>query len=57
MSIAHHFDMFTVAEAVESERDAAFLTSIGIDCMQGYNFGAATTRPIWPAEAMTLKSA
>ncbi|HEY0274881.1 MAG TPA: EAL domain-containing protein [Paenirhodobacter sp.] len=47
MSIAQHFDMFTVAEAVESASDAAYLTELGIDCMQGYYFGAPTVLPPW----------
>jgi EAL domain-containing protein (putative c-di-GMP-specific phosphodiesterase class I) len=47
ISIARQFEMFTVAEFVESPEDAAFLTTIGIDCMQGYLFGAPTTRPHW----------
>lgn len=47
ISIAQHFDMFTVAEFVETEADAKYLASIGIDCMQGYYFGAATIHPIW----------
>ena len=54
LSIARHFDMFTVAEAVESSEDMQFLQSIGIDCLQGYYFGAPTVRPPWhspPLEA------
>ncbi|MFC5736873.1 EAL domain-containing protein [Sinirhodobacter huangdaonensis] len=47
ISIAQHFDMFTVAEAVENAADAAFLTTLGIDCMQGYYFGAPTVMPPW----------
>lgn len=47
MSIARHFDMFTVAEAVENQADAEYLTKIGIDCMQGYYFGAPTIMPPW----------
>lgn len=47
MSISRHFDMFTVAEAVEASEDAAFLQRIGIDCMQGYYFGAPTIHPPW----------
>ncbi|MFV0300776.1 MAG: EAL domain-containing protein [Paracoccus sp. (in: a-proteobacteria)] len=53
-SIAIHFDMFTVAESVETADDAAFLIDIGIDCMQGYYFGAPTIAPPWrspPAKA------
>ena len=40
ISIAQHFDMFTVAEGVESEAEAHYLTHAGIDCLQGYLFGA-----------------
>lgn len=47
MSIAHHFDMFTVAEQVETADDASFLIEHGIDCMQGYYFGAPTIAPPW----------
>jgi EAL domain-containing protein (putative c-di-GMP-specific phosphodiesterase class I) len=46
-SIGTQFEMFTVAESVESANDAAFLASIGIDCLQGYFFGAPTTTPAW----------
>jgi EAL domain-containing protein (putative c-di-GMP-specific phosphodiesterase class I) len=46
-SIAHHFDMFTVAESVETADDAAFLIEKGIDCLQGYYFGAPTIVPPW----------
>lgn len=49
LSIARHFDMFTVAEAVETAEDAAWLASIGIDCMQGYYYGAPTIMPPWKA--------
>lgn len=45
VSIARHFDMFTVAEFVEDPRDADFLAGIGVDCLQGYLFGAPTTKP------------
>jgi EAL domain-containing protein (putative c-di-GMP-specific phosphodiesterase class I) len=47
VSIARHFDMFTVAEFVENEQDAQFLAQNGIDCLQGYYFGAPTVRPPW----------
>lgn len=40
VSIAEHFDMFTVAEAVEQRRDAEMVTRMGMDCLQGYLFGA-----------------
>lgn len=47
LSVARHFDMFTVAELVETEEDAAYLTSLGVDCLQGYYFGAPTIMPPW----------
>lgn len=47
ISIGRHFEMFTVAEFVESVEDAEFLTDIGVDCMQGYLYGAPTTHPHW----------
>ena len=47
VSIAAHFDMMTVAEAVENAEDAATLTRMGIDCLQGFYFAAPTTRPAW----------
>lgn len=47
VSIAQHFDMFTVAEFVENAQDAEFLAQNGIDCLQGYYFGAPTVRPPW----------
>ncbi|QDC11026.1 EAL domain-containing protein [Oceanicola sp. D3] len=47
VSIARHFDMFTVAEFVENAEDAAALSALGVDCLQGYHFGAPTTSPGW----------
>lgn len=39
VTIGKHFEMLTVAEAVETAADAAYLTALGIDCLQGYYFG------------------
>ncbi|MCC5969600.1 MAG: EAL domain-containing protein [Pararhodobacter sp.] len=47
VSIARHFDMFTVAESVESAEDARYLVDIGMDCLQGYYFGVPTTQAPW----------
>ncbi|MBL4767956.1 MAG: EAL domain-containing protein [Rhodobacteraceae bacterium] len=47
IAIARQFDMLTVAESVETRKDAEYLMSIGIDCLQGYLFGAPTIRPPW----------
>lgn len=45
VAIARHFDMVTVAECVETPEDARVLTEIGVDCLQGYLFGAPTIKP------------
>ena len=47
VSIARHFDMFTIAEEVENEADARYLVDIGVDCLQGYHFGAPATEAPW----------
>jgi len=46
-SIGQHFDMLTVAEAVERPEEAEFLQSAGLDCLQGYYFGVPTINPSW----------
>ncbi len=56
-SIAQHFDMFTVAEMVESEADAAFLKEAGIDCLQGYHIGIPKLRPDWMAAEPSIQKA
>jgi EAL domain-containing protein (putative c-di-GMP-specific phosphodiesterase class I) len=38
-AVARHFDMVTVAERVETGADAAWLRTLGIDCLQGYLYG------------------
>lgn len=47
MATARQFDMLIIAESVESVPDAEFLVSLGVDCLQGYLFGAPTVRPPW----------
>ena len=47
LSLAHHFEMFTVAQNVEKRPDAELLARLGIDCLQGYCCGAPTLSPIW----------
>lgn len=49
--IAGSFQMFTVAEAVETLEEAQYLAAMGVDCLQGYLFGAPTIRPSWQQEA------
>lgn len=47
LAVARQLDMFAVAESVESQGDADYLAAIGMDCMQGYFFGAPTVTPPW----------
>lgn len=47
VSIARHFDMFTVAESVETAEDAQYLVDIGVDCLQGYYYGIPSTEAPW----------
>ncbi len=51
VSIGRHFDMITVAESVESAADAAWLAENGVDCLQGYYFGAPAVVAPWESEA------
>jgi EAL domain-containing protein (putative c-di-GMP-specific phosphodiesterase class I) len=37
--VAHQFEMFAVAEGVETAAEAAVLTDLGVDCLQGWHFG------------------
>ena len=48
--LAHELDLFTVAKNVETHEDAETLMDIGVDCMQGYYFGAPTIKPYWEKE-------
>ncbi|WP_120499555.1 EAL domain-containing protein [Roseovarius sp. EL26] len=47
IAIGRQFDMVTVAENVETAADVAYLETIGVDCLQGYYFGAPTIQPPW----------
>ncbi|WP_417525021.1 EAL domain-containing protein [Marinovum sp.] len=57
LSIAQQFDMFTVAENVENAEDVSVLTAMGVDCLQGYFFGAPTVSPGWLEDHQTRASA
>ena len=50
MSVAEHFDMFTVAERVETAADADWLVANGIGALQGYRYGAPSLRPPWETD-------
>lgn len=51
LSIGKHFQMFTVAEAVETAAEAQVLQKLGVDCLQGFLFGAATLKPAFETAA------
>ena len=55
ISIAQHFDMFTVAECVEKKEELSFLQEAGIDCVQGFLFGRPETVPVWKEDETTLE--
>ncbi len=40
VQIAHQFEMFAVATGVESRGEADILCKLGVDCLQGFHFGA-----------------
>ncbi len=52
LSIAHHFEMFTVAEGVETPEEAKCLQALGVDCQQGFLYGAPTVKPAWARSEM-----
>lgn len=47
LSIGKHFDMLVVAESVECKADADWLAANGMDCLQGFHFGAPMIQPSW----------
>jgi len=49
VALSRPFDMFTVAERVETRDEAQWLARAGVDCLQGFYFGAPATRPDWAA--------
>lgn len=57
ITIAKQFDMFTIAESVETVEEAEFLVSQGVDCLQGFLFGAPTVNPPWKQSAQDKRRA
>ncbi|RVV98220.1 EAL domain-containing protein [Mesobaculum littorinae] len=49
-AIARHFDMISIASKVQSGDDARWLDMAGVDCLQGYYYGAPTIRPRWETD-------
>lgn len=47
VAMARALDMGVVAVSVESRDEAEILRRLGVDCLQGYAFGAPSVRPPW----------
>jgi EAL domain-containing protein (putative c-di-GMP-specific phosphodiesterase class I) len=56
VNIAQQFEMFTVAEAVETLAEAKFLSAAGVDCLQGYAFGHPSVQPPWISDQQDLRA-
>ena len=57
VGIAKHFEMFTVAEYVETRAQAQCLTDLGVDFLQGHLFAPAQREPDWitaPAQCLVV---
>jgi EAL domain-containing protein (putative c-di-GMP-specific phosphodiesterase class I) len=50
LSVGKHFHMLTVAEMVETAAEAECLRAMGVDCLQGYAFGAPSVKPAFAAD-------
>ena len=51
VTIGKQFDIFTVAECVETPAEAAWLQALAVDCLQGYHFGAPSLALPWQIHA------
>lgn len=50
IAVAREFEILVTAESVETAEDAAFLIANGVDCLQGFLFGAPSVTPPWIPE-------
>ncbi len=50
IAVAREFEILVTAESVENQQDAEFLVACGVDCLQGYLFGAPSVTPPWWSE-------
>ena len=50
IELARNFNLKTVAEWVEHERDADMLESLGVDYLQGFLYGSAMVEKPWSAD-------
>jgi len=49
VAIAREFNMFPIAESVETAAEASFLRDVGVGALQGYLFGTPTVNPDFAA--------
>lgn len=47
IAVAREFEILVIAESVETREDAEFLMASGVDCLQGFLFGAPSVKPPW----------
>ncbi|NVO56578.1 EAL domain-containing protein [Rhodobacteraceae bacterium B1Z28] len=47
IAVAREFEILVTAESVETQQDAEFLVASGVDCLQGFLFGAPSVSPPW----------
>ncbi len=50
VAVAREFEILVTAESVETKADAEFLIASGVDCLQGYLFGAPSVSAPWAEE-------
>lgn len=53
LDIAKQFDMYTVAEMVETPDELHHLVNIGVDCIQGFHTGRPSINPPWIKESQS----
>lgn len=47
IAVAREFEILVTAESVETKEDAEFLVASGVDCLQGFLFGAPSLSAPW----------
>ncbi len=47
IAVAREFEILVTAESVETREDAEFLVACGVDCLQGFLFGAPSVSAPW----------
>jgi len=50
IAVAREFEILITAESVETPQDAEFLVTNGVDCLQGFLFGAPSVTPPWETD-------